>query len=143
MKIGINASCLEGRRFGVGRYLLNLLRVWAQDFPQHKYHLYFRRSIPNDEALNRECFAKTLVKCPSFLDKGPIWEHLFLSQRVSRDGHINLFFSPSYTLPLVIIGKKGSCRFLIYPMLLTQSGIRWVNGGIINWRPCLPSARQI
>ena len=50
MIIGIDGHNLEGRRTGVGRYLINLLKEWAKfDLPQGlKFTLYFKKEIPDD-----------------------------------------------------------------------------------------------
>ncbi|MFH2138234.1 MAG: glycosyltransferase family 1 protein [Candidatus Omnitrophota bacterium] len=106
MDIGINASYLELTRAGVARFIVNLLKTWPAIYPNHRFHLYFRKSIPNDDFLNNKNFVKKLVACPSLLNKASVWENFYLPQTVAREKSIDVFFSPSYTLPMFLRCKK-------------------------------------
>lgn len=103
LRIGIDARELEGRRTGVGRYLFNLLREWSEIAPQNDYILFFKRNIPDDQLFKKGCFSKRLFNLPRLLDKNIIWEQIYLPLRLMK-GKCNLFFSPSYTFPLLIKG---------------------------------------
>jgi glycosyltransferase involved in cell wall biosynthesis len=101
MNIGINASYLEYKRGGVARFVVNLLKLCPIIAPDNKYYLYFRDNIPDDDFLDHRCFEKQIIKCPDWLDKTPVWENIFLAKEISKNKKLNLFFSPSYTLPIL------------------------------------------
>jgi glycosyltransferase involved in cell wall biosynthesis len=104
LRIWIDARELEGKRTGVGRYLINLLSEWSEIAPQNVYTLLFKRNIPDDQLLKRGCFSNRLLKLPGLLDRNIIWEQAYLPLYL-RNEKYDLFFSPSYTLPLLIKEK--------------------------------------
>lgn len=104
LRIGIDARELEGKRTGVGRYLINLLSEWSELATQNDYTLFFKRNIPDDQLLKRGCFSNRLLNLPGLLDRNIIWEQVYLPLYL-RKGKYDLFFSPSYTLPLLIKEK--------------------------------------
>ncbi len=104
MIITINGSCMEGRRTGVGRYMANILSIWVKRFPGHKYNVLFRREIPADAFLSSSNVEPVLVPCPKSLNISVVWENVYLPSAVARLGGQDLFFSPSYTLPLRKVG---------------------------------------
>ncbi|HCC23184.1 TPA: hypothetical protein DF272_03330 [Candidatus Falkowbacteria bacterium] len=107
MNIGINAIYLEGRRTGIGRYLQNVLKYWAQNYPDNKYYLYFRREIPTDDFLSAPQFIKRLVPAPKILDRWIFWENLYLPRALKQDqANLDWFYSPSYTIPIINPVKK-------------------------------------
>jgi glycosyltransferase involved in cell wall biosynthesis len=106
MKIGIDARCLEGRRTGVGRYLANLLKRWAETAPHNVYCLYTKHETPDDSFLDAQCFVKKTVGGP-LLKKGPLWEQIALRKSLAEDG-VEVFFAPAYTAPL-----RSNCPFAV------------------------------
>lgn len=104
LRIGIDARELEGGRVGVGRYLMNLLKEWAEIAPENHYILFFMRNIPNDSLLKKECFSKRLLQLPGLLQRNLIWEQIYLPFSL-REDTLDLFFSPSYTIPFLIKNK--------------------------------------
>mgnify|MGYP003980066051 FL=1 len=68
MRIGVDARCLEWRRGGVARIIVNLLKVWQKE-RAHKFILYFQNYIPEDEFLRHSNFELKLLKGPKFLRK--------------------------------------------------------------------------
>lgn len=101
LRIGVDARELEGKKTGVGRYLINLLREWSEIAPENRYVLFFMKGIPNDPVLERECISKRLITLPRILNRNLIWEQVYLPVHVARE-ETNLFFSPSYTMPFFV-----------------------------------------
>ncbi|MFQ5729770.1 MAG: glycosyltransferase family 4 protein [Waddliaceae bacterium] len=106
MEFAINGSCLEGSRTGVGRYMENLLNVWVERYPHHRYHVFFRREVPRHSYVKHNSVTTEIVSCPDWLNFGPLWENTFLVKSIRCNGMPDVFFSPSYTLPLVRVGKR-------------------------------------
>jgi len=106
--IGIDCHNLEGNRTGVGRYLENVLRVWAQDttlFSRVKFFLYFKGSVPTDDFLRNPLFTcKSLQKFPrpSFF----LYFLFFLPWRAWRD-RIHIMFFPGYMVSPLWWGKSA------------------------------------
>ena len=97
MKIGIDAHNLEGRRTGMGRYLMNLLKYWADTEPE--FILYFKNNVPGDIPKSGN-FRTRILK----IESNALFEHFLLPKAIKKD-KIDLFFSPSYILPLKISKK--------------------------------------
>lgn len=104
LRIGIDTRELEGNRTGVGRYLFNLLHEWSEIAPQNNYILFFKRYIPDDRLLNKGCFSKRLLSLPGIIDRNIIWEQIYLPISLRKE-NLDLFFSPSYTIPFFIKGR--------------------------------------
>jgi glycosyltransferase involved in cell wall biosynthesis len=96
MRIGIDARELSGRPTGVGRYLAGLLKEWAADerARRHEFVLYSRDPLGVD--LDARRFPTHIAEGP----RGTWWEQVNLVRLAARD-HLDLFFSPSYTTPLL------------------------------------------
>ena len=99
MKIGIDAHNLWGRRMGMGRYLSNLLREWSGLELNSKFILYFRNHIP-DDIPKSDNFESKILKSKSTA----FFMHCLLPRAAEKD-EVDLFFSPSYILPLKIFKK--------------------------------------
>lgn len=100
MKMMVNGRCLEGRRTGVGRYLANILRVWTTKNNQHHYDIYFKDKMSNDSFLELENVSSTIVPSIDKLNIGPVWENFFLPRSIKKNSNADVYFSPSYTLPV-------------------------------------------
>lgn len=101
MRIGIDARCIENKRTGLGRYLINLLREWARTAPEHKYVLYFKSKKATDEFLEQECFEQVVLSSRFLPNKGILFQQVLLPwDSLSRD--LDLFFAPAYTAPLFL-----------------------------------------
>ncbi len=101
MKIGIDAHNLEGKRTGVGRYLLSILREWDKlDLPADlKFILYFKSEIPADLELSSRFQTKLLgVSSHAF------FMHYSLC-RIARQDRLDWLFCPAYLAPLFYRGK--------------------------------------
>lgn len=93
MKIGIDCHNLETKRTGTGRYLMNLLKYWAKE--NAEIVLYFKNQIPNDIPAGN--FQKKVLNTNS-----NFWfEHILLPKTIKKHG-VEIFFSPSYILPIRI-----------------------------------------
>jgi glycosyltransferase involved in cell wall biosynthesis len=100
MEIIINGRCLEGKRTGVGRYLANILRVWTSTNDQNHYDIYFKDQISEDPFLELENVSSTIAPNIDQLNIGPIWENVFLPRSINKNKKADVYFSPSYTLPI-------------------------------------------
>lgn len=100
--IGIDGHNLETERTGVGRYLENLLRIWAKD-PQLAgrvhFFIYFKGPVPSDEFLRSPLFTcQSLRVLPrtSFV----LYFLFLLPFRAWRDRASCLFFPGYMVSPL-------------------------------------------
>lgn len=128
MLIGIDAHNLEGKRTGVGRYLLNLLKEWSKTEFKQFYHtsqygkivknessrirfvLYFKDEIPagllprlrSGQAL----FEYKLLKVKS----NTKFTHWDLPRAAKKD-KVDILFCPAYVAPL---GYKGKIALALH-----------------------------
>ncbi len=94
MIVGIEGRTLQGRRYGVARYLMNLLRELAILEGDEEYVLYLSEPIEPLPFSSPRLRERVLGLAP-----GLTWRHLRLPLAMRRDG-VDLHFSPSYFLPL-------------------------------------------
>lgn len=115
IKIGIECHNLEGKRFGVGQTLIQLLESLAKDDkPKNEFRfiLYFKKEIPQDTVLNNPIFEKKLLKLP-FLPARlaarwasfNIFYHILLPIAYLND-KLSGVFLPSYMMPAFFVGKS-------------------------------------
>ena len=95
MIIGIEGRTLQGERYGVARYLMNLLREMVGSEEDNRYIIYTSEPIEPLGFTSPKLDVKAITMRPSLL-----WRHLRLPLAMRRDG-VDLHFSPSYFLPLV------------------------------------------
>ena len=102
MIIGIDAHSLEGRRTGVGRVLINLLKQWNNfDLSNDiRFILYFKKEIPELNLSNR--FEKKLINSNS----NALFIHYYLPSVAKKD-KIDILFCPSYISPIFYKGKTA------------------------------------
>ena len=93
MRIGIDARELGGHPTGVGRYLRGLLDEWSKS-RRHEFVLYAPE--PPGGGLDARRFPTHVVAGSS----GTWWEQISLPRVAARD-HLDVFFAPAYTAPLV------------------------------------------
>ncbi len=101
LKLGINGWRIHGRRTGVGRYLLNVVRHWTPEaIAEHWQAVTFytpkavdRREIPLPSNIRER------VLRPNW--RMLLWENLRLAPVATDD----VLFCPSYTRPLLARGK--------------------------------------
>lgn len=109
MRLGINAKRLTGKRTGVGRYILNLITEWNRmSLPFEQVVLYTFTELDAGIPQLSSVFDVQRIdtKLPMLFLENPL-----LSAR-AKD--VDLFFSPSYMLPL---GYRGRCVVTIHDML--------------------------
>jgi len=95
MRVGIEGRTLQGKRYGVARYLHNLLRNMTELDSGNEYIVYLSQPIaPTENSLSGLRY-EVLSMHPSLF-----WRHLRLPLAMRRDG-VDLHFSPSYFLPLI------------------------------------------
>jgi glycosyltransferase involved in cell wall biosynthesis len=103
VRIGVDARELCGQPTGVGRYLNGLLQEWSRDevARRHEFVLYAHR--PLDLALDGRRFSTREIPGAGRL----WWEQRQLPRVASRD-HLDVFFAPGYTGPLLL-----KCRLVV------------------------------
>ncbi len=94
MIVGVEGRTLQGERYGVARYLSNLLRNLVEVGGDHRYIIYLSRPIDSPDFDSDRLELKVLGKAPSLL-----WRHARLPLAMRHD-RVDLHFSPSYFLPL-------------------------------------------
>jgi len=110
MKIAIDARGIEKNITGVGRYLMNLLNHWQHDAGT-TFLLYMKEQIPDIPLLagpNMKCTVLPLKK-----QSNALWQHYALPKQLRKD-RPDIFFSPSYVLPLVAPCKTAVTLHDIY-----------------------------
>ncbi len=119
MLIGIDAHNLEGNRTGVGRYLFNLLKVWAADDRGRaagvKFILYFKDEIPVDLPLRPA--SSELQRGEQSSGQATIFETRLLKTRstakfihwdlcrAAKKDMVDILFCPGYVAPIFFRGK--------------------------------------
>jgi glycosyltransferase involved in cell wall biosynthesis len=94
MRIGVEGRTLQGPRYGVGRYLTNLLREMVRR-GEHEYMVYLSEAVQPLDFCGGNLSFKVLSHAPSLS-----WRHVRLPLAMKLD-RVDLHFSPSYFLPLV------------------------------------------
>jgi len=97
MKIGIDCHNLETFRTGAARYLMNLLKHWANE--NHEFILYFKNKIPADIP-NSDNFQKKILKNSS----NALFVHYSLCRAATKD-KVDILFCPAYVAP-IFYGRK-------------------------------------
>lgn len=97
LRIGVDGRELTGRPTGVGRYIREVLRVWAGDrsFPHDL--IVFTPETPSPE-LTRALGPRVTWTLVSGGGRGTIWEQWYLPARIHATG-IDVFFAGAYTAP--------------------------------------------
>jgi len=95
MKIGVEGRTLQGKRYGVARYLVNLLRNLMQIDLDNEYLVYLSDEIEPLGLDHANLDFRIIRMWP-----GILWRHLRLPMTMRKD-EIDLHFSPSYMLPLI------------------------------------------
>ena len=123
MTIGIDAHNLEGRRTGVGRVLINLLKEWSkfdlpEDLPRNKaglkFILYFKKEIPDDLNLSDSIFSKKILQAPFSWQSNALFTHYLLPKADKKD-KIDILFCPGYIAPVAYKRKIAlSLHDIIY-----------------------------
>jgi len=97
MNIAIDARSLEGAKTGVGRYLSNLLEYWKNN-NRHRFTLYFKDNLPDDDLPKSGNFTKKLLKNPFGFSSNFFFQHFLLPYHLKKD-RAGFFFSPFYLKP--------------------------------------------
>jgi glycosyltransferase involved in cell wall biosynthesis len=124
MRIGIDAREICGRPTGAGRYLAGLLREWALDETTRRHDFVLYVPEPLTIALDARRFATRLVAgSPTTW-----WEQVRLP-RAARADHLDVFFSPAYSLPLALdvprVVAIHDLSFVAHPeWFRTREGLR-------------------
>lgn len=101
MRFGVNVRRLEGQRLGIGRYIEYLLQTWKDVLtPSESMILYLRAPLRPEDEWIEESF-DTAVLGPRLT--GLTWETFSMGPRIEG---VDVFFGPSYTLPLGYGGRS-------------------------------------
>ena len=101
MRIGIDGSELASQRTGVGRYLSNLCRLWSQKKfgADHEFLVYTPKDGEPVEVA--EWKDSNFHNRPVNGRPGVWWEQVTLP-RMARHDRLDVFFGPSYSVPLAL-----------------------------------------
>ena len=99
MRIGIDGSELAGQCTGVGRYLSSLCHLWFQkEFgANHEFLVYTPKDGVRVEVAGWK--ESNFHNRPISGRPGVWWEHVTLP-RIARHDRLDVFFGPSYSVPL-------------------------------------------
>lgn len=95
MIVGVEGRTLQGERYGVARYLVNLLRELVLLDGEEEYVIYLSGEIAPLPISSPRLRTRVLTRAP-----GLTWRHLRLPLAMRHEG-VGLHFSPSYFLPLL------------------------------------------
>ncbi len=132
MRLAVNGWRIHGKRTGVGRYLLNVLRHWTPDVLEGRFErvtVYTHKPIDRAELSIPENINVRVL--------GPQWRMLlwenFRFGPVVRD---DVQFSPSYTRPLIARGcpvvTTHDATQKLYPHLFPRS-VRYLYNPLYGW----------
>lgn len=96
MKIGIDCHNLEEKRTGTGRYLMNLLKYWANE--NAEFVLYFKNQIPDDIPKSKNFQTKILNS-----KSNALFMHYRLCWAATKD-KLDILFCPNYIAPVFYRG---------------------------------------
>ncbi|MDP3794377.1 MAG: glycosyltransferase family 1 protein [bacterium] len=108
IRVGIECEQLEGRRFGVGHTLAQLLKTLSElslDEREWRFALYFKKEVPDDPFLKRPIFEKHILTGRGIPASFNLFYHILLPRRYRRD-RLDCFFFPSYMLPAFFRGRS-------------------------------------
>src|SRR4029453_3009614 len=97
MNVGVDASELQGRPTGTGRYLRSLLRVWSRT-TEDRFFVYFNGPAPADPVLDHP---RIVVRSTDEPVRGLWWQQAKLPSAAGTDG-LDVFFSPAFTGPILL-----------------------------------------
>ncbi|OGD32349.1 hypothetical protein A3C91_04800 [Candidatus Azambacteria bacterium RIFCSPHIGHO2_02_FULL_52_12] len=128
IRIGIECEQLEGRRFGVGHTLAQLLEgIISVPGVERRYRfvLYFKSEIPRDVFLAHSVFEKKIVTGGLIPRSFNVFYHIVLPMRYFID-RLDCFFFPSYMLPAFFAGKA---------VVVLTNDVYWeAHHGTLPWR---------
>lgn len=132
-RIGIECHNLEGKRFGVGQTLIQLLQSLAENkevasSPQRiHFILYFNKQIPNDPILSNPIFEKKLLKFPFLPPSFNIFYHILLPIAYFKD-RLDGFFLVSYMMPAFFMGSPPHLFiYNIFRYLLNKISFNYIS----------------
>lgn len=131
MIIGIDGHDLEGRRTGVGRYLISILRAWeeANVLTRNRVVLFFKREIPSDLPQRLE---PRLLRSPIKHPSNALFIHWLLPRAAKRE-NLDILWCPGYVAPLWL--PRRGWRGARVPLVLTLHDIIYeAHPQLFNWR---------
>lgn len=104
MRFGINAQRLAGQRLGVGRYLEYVIRHASEMLePSEHLEVYLREPLSDEDRRHLNPSGSVSLNLLRPNTSGLLWENAVMPRSL-RD--IDVFFGPSYTLPIAYRGKS-------------------------------------
>lgn len=104
MKIGVDARCLEWTRGGPARYVVQMLKHWPVQRPDHRFVLYFQHGVPDEPFLRHPAFEPVVLGGPRLLTRRRIVSENTLLPLALRRTRPDILFAPWYSAPLVTFG---------------------------------------
>lgn len=107
-KIGIECHNLEGKRFGVGQTLIQLLEEISRNprmAEKFEFYLYFKKEIPEDKVLNSPIFRKKILRAPYLPASFAVFYNILIPLEYFAE-KLDGFFFPGYMLPAFFRGKS-------------------------------------
>ena len=96
MRIGIDASSVEGKSTGVGRYLLNTLNEIALIDKENEYLLFFKSKDIPDGLVKQDNFKRIIVK--PLINSSFVWRNHYL-HKAAYKAKPDIFHYPFYMMP--------------------------------------------
>lgn len=114
MKIGVDARLFANDKFtGISRSVHEILKYWANEYPEHEYYLFFRKTIHLEFELPSNWH---IVNTPWVIDTGKFWSFFQLPKLV-KQLDLDVFWGTNYTLPRKL-SKKTKYYVTIYDLAL-------------------------
>lgn len=136
LRIGIDAHHLEGERTGVGRYLLNILRLFPKKAAEaDRFFLYFKDEIADIPELKQDPFIPRLLKRVWGRKSMALFTHAALPYAAEKDA-VDVLWCPGYIGPLRFRGKialtlhdiifESRPELYNWPSLVDRILLKWV-----------------
>jgi len=103
MKIGIDARIfVSGEYAGIARSVLEILQVWAEEYPEHEYYLLSHMNITLPYSLPENWH---VIVRPWKINRNSLW-NIFLLPKLIRELQLDVFWGTNYTLPASVKGVR-------------------------------------
>lgn len=114
MKIGIDARLFTTPNFtGISRSVHEIIKMWAQKYPEHEYYLLSRRPIHLEFELPKNWH---IVNTPWIIDKGKLWA-IFELPKLIKELNLDVFWGTNYSLPRKV-SKNTKYYVTVYDLAL-------------------------
>ncbi len=122
MRIGFDAKRLFNNFTGLGNYSRHVVKILAEHFPEHDYHLYTPAVKAHPELAFLDKYPFQIKTPPAGFRNGLLkayWRTSLLTRNLQRDG-IEVFHGLSNELPLHLPGKRLKTVVTIHDLLFLR-----------------------